>query len=116
MATDEELQDSIQSFARSCTENERLKAINRGWNRIIHIHATDLNQHYTLTTQAGEVTCQSGAVGTADMAIIAIAEILTAVFYGEVSPNEPYNEGTLRVQGSEDDVLHLDFITAMLWE
>ena len=44
------------------------------------------------------------------------SEILTQIFYGEVSPNDPYNAGTLRIQGPEDDIVRLDFVIAMLWE
>ena|SRR5579862_7662226 len=116
MATAEEVQDSLESFAESCNANARLKVMNRDWNRVIHIHATDLNRDYTLVTQDGTVSAQEGKPATADMVIQSTADLLTQVFYGEVSPNEPYNAGTLRVQGSEKDVLHLDFITAMLWE
>ena len=50
------------------------------------------------------------------MTIRSTSEILTQIFYGEVSPNEPYNQGTLRIQGSEEDIVRLDFVIAMLWE
>ena len=116
MASAEEMRDSLDSFATSCNENERLKLMIKEWNRTIHVHATDLDSEYTLVTRDGAVSLTDGAIGTADMVVRANSEILTSVFYGEVSPNEPYNEGTLQVHGSENDILHLDFITAMLWE
>ena len=43
-------------------------------------------------------------------------DILSQIFYGELSPNEPYNAGTLRIVGAEDDIVRLDFVIAMLWE
>lgn len=116
MASEEEVRDSLISFAESCNGNERLKGMNRDWNRIIQIHATDLGCDFTLQTQEGTVRFGEGKPPAADLVILAGAEILTQIFYGEVSPNEPYNAGTLRVQGPESDVLRLDFITAMLWE
>jgi|SRR5579862_3726480 len=116
MASADEVKASLESFAADCNANDRLKVMNRDWNRTIAVHAVDLKCDFTLITNAGSVSVQAGKPGTADMVIQAEAELLTEIFYGEVSPNVPYNEGTLRVQGSEQDVLHLDFITAMLWE
>jgi len=116
MASAEEVRDSLVSFADSCNENERLTKMNKDWNRIVEIHVTDEDADFTLTTQDGHVEISDGKPIAADMIIQAEGEILTQVFYGEVSPNEPYNAGTLRVQGAESDILHLDFITAMLWE
>jgi putative sterol carrier protein len=115
MATIDEVRDSLTSFAESCNDNAQLRVMNKDWNKTIEIHATDLSADYTVITNNGEVTAQDGKPATADMIIQANSEVLTQVFYGEVSPNEPYNEGTLRVQGTEQDILHLDFITAMLW-
>ncbi len=51
--TAEELQDSLESFAASCNENARLMAMIKDWNRIMHIHATDLAADATLVTQRG---------------------------------------------------------------
>lgn len=116
MATAEELKDSLESFAQSCNENARLMAMVKDWNRILHIQATDLGDDYTLVTHDGAVTVSAGAPAGPDLTIKSTAEILTEVFYGEVSPNEPYNAGTLRIQGAEDDIVRLDFVIAMLWE
>jgi|SRR5579883_2548113 len=116
MAAAEDLRDSLETFAESCNENERLMAMIKDWNRVLHIQATDTGQDDTLVTGNGRVTYQSGAPEQADLTIRSTAEILTQVFYGELSPNEPYNEGTLRIQGPEDDIVRLDFIIAMLWE
>src|SRR5579859_752794 len=115
MASAEEVKESLESFAADCNANERLKVMNRDWNRTISIHATDLKQDFTVITNSGSVSVLEGKPTLADMGILADSEILTQIFYGEVSPNVPYADGTLRVQGTEQDVLHLDFITAMLW-
>ena len=116
MASVEEVRDSLVSFAESCNENDRLRVMNKDWNRTIEIHVNEANADFTLLTRDGIVTAQDGKPSAADMVILSDGETLTQVFYGEVSPNEPYNTGALRVQGSEQDVLHLDFITAMLWD
>ncbi len=113
--TQETLDHSLHSFASDCNAHEKLRVMNRDWNRTIHIHATDLNCHFTLTTQQSSVTVSAGAPDHADLVVMGDAELLTQIFYGELSPNEPYNEGTLRLKGSEEDILRLDFVTAMLW-
>jgi putative sterol carrier protein len=116
MESSDELRDSLESFAKSCNENERLMAMIKDWNRVMHIHATDIGADHTLTTQSGSVHTSDTAPANADLAIHSTSAILTQVFYGELSPNEPYNDGTLRIQGPEDDIVRLDFVIAMLWE
>ena len=116
MATAEELLDSLNSFAESCNENTRLMAMIKDWNRVMHIHATDLSADAALVTRDGAVTASPGAPASADLVLQADSEILTQIFYGELSPNAPYNAGTLRIQGPQDDILRLDFVIAMLWE
>lgn len=116
MATAEELTNSLDSFAESCNGNVKLMAMIKDWNRVMHIHATDLNTDIGLTTQSGTVTALPDAPAGADLVLEADSEILTQIFYGELSPNDPYNAGTLRIQGPEDDIVRLDFVIAMLWE
>lgn len=116
MATSEELQDSLASFAQSCSDNARLLSMIRDWNRTLHIHAADLGDDHTLRTQGGIVSTSPGAPPAPDLTLQSTSDILAAIFYGELSPNEPYNEGTLRIVGPEDDIVRLDFVIAMLWE
>lgn len=116
MATPEELQDSLQSFAQTCNDNARLSSMIRDWNRTLSVHATDLGDTYTLLTDGGEVSISAGAPAAADLALQSTSDILTQIFYGELSPNEPYNDGMLRLLGAEADIVRLDFVIAMLWE
>ena len=116
MAAAEDLQDSLESFAQSCNENVRLMAMIKDWNRVMHIQATDLGTDAALITRDGTVTAQAAAPAAADLVLQSTAEILTQIFYGELSPNDPYNDGSLRIQGPEEDIVRLDFVIAMLWE
>lgn len=116
MTPAEELQDSLESFARSCNENQSLMGMIKDWNRTMHIRATDLGTDATLVTRDGVVTTAAGAPVSADLALQSTGEILAQIFYGEVSPNDPYNDGTLRIQGPEGDIVRLDFVIAMLWD
>jgi putative sterol carrier protein len=116
MATAEEITQSLESFAQSCRENVRLSSMIKDWNRTMHIEAADLGSDNTLVTAHGVVSTSSGAPDSPDMTIVADSEILTQIFYGELSPNEPYNDGTLRIKGAEEDIVRLDFLIAMIWE
>ena len=116
MSNGADVHDSVRSFADSCNENKQLMSMIAGWNRTIHVISTDVVSHATLKTNAGTVTMAPDLEGTPDLIIQSDTEILAKVFYGEVSPNEPYNDGTLRIVGSESDIVKLDFITAMLWD
>jgi putative sterol carrier protein len=116
MATADEITDSLESFAQSCKENEQLTSMIKDWNRTIHIQATDIGSSHTLITSQGTVLAETGTPAFPDMTIISDSETLTQIFYGELSPNEPYNDGSLRIKGSEDDIVRLDFVIAMLWE
>ena len=116
MTPAEELMDSLDSFAKSCNENTRLMAMIKDWNRTMLIEAEDLGIRSTLLTRDGTVTITPYAPSEADLALHSTGEILTQIFYGELSPNDPYNEGPLRIQGPESDILRLDFVIAMLWD
>jgi putative sterol carrier protein len=116
MATAEDITDSLVSFAQSCKENERLTAMIRDWNRTLHIQATDIGTSHTLITSEGHVLAEQGAPSFPDLTIQSDSDTLSEIFYGELSPNEPYNDGTLRIKGAEEDIVRLDFVIAMLWE
>jgi hypothetical protein len=47
--------------------------------------------------------------------VISDSETLADIFYGDITPTGPYNNGTLRIIGSEDDIIRLDFISLMIW-
>ncbi len=116
MATHEELHDSLQSFAQTCNDNARLSSMIRDWNRTLSVHATDIDSDHTLTTSMGQVSVSPGAPAAPDLALQSTSDILAQIFYGELSPNEPYNAGTLRLLGPEADIVRLDFVIAMLWD
>jgi len=49
------------------------------------------------------------------MEIRADQRVLEAVFSGEMTPTEPYNQGDLLVRGNQDDLFRLDVLTLMIW-
>ena len=115
MATPEELAASLEHFRSSFNDNERLRVMSRDWNRIIHVQATDLGTDHTLEMREGELFHRPETPATADIVLRGPSETLTDMFYGDISPTQPYMDGTLVVQGSQEDIIRLDFISLMIW-
>ncbi len=116
MATHEELRESLTTFTDTYNGNSRLKVMNRDWDRLVEIRATDVDSLHTLIVKEGALSYREGAPPqNPDLTIISDSEILADVFYGDLNPIAPYNDGTLRIMGSEDDITRLDFIILMLW-
>lgn len=115
MATHGEITESLKAFMDSYNKNERLKVMNRDWNRVVVVKANDVESLHTLTVADGVVTMREGDSDHPDLTVISDSETLADMFYGDITPTEPYNNGTLRIMGSEDDIIRLDFISLMIW-
>jgi putative sterol carrier protein len=89
--------------------------MNRDWDRVVVIKATDVDSLHTLILKEGVVSLKEGALNSPDLTVISDSETLADIFYGDMTPTEPYNNGTLRIMGSEDDIIRLDFISLMIW-
>lgn len=115
MASSGEITASLKSFEENYNNNRRLKMMNRDWNRVVLVQANDIASTHVLCLQDGTLTLANGAVENPDLQVIADSETLTDLFYGDITPTEPYMNGTLKILGSEEDVLRLDFISLMIW-
>jgi putative sterol carrier protein len=115
MATHQEMHDSLLNFQELHNENAQLQKMNKDWNRTMLVQTTDTNDLFTIDLQNGVVTIAEGAPQAYQMALIADSETLCNLFFGEIGPTQPYMDGTLKVKGTEEDVLRLDFVTAMIW-
>ncbi len=115
MATQQEIKESLENFTENFNNNSRLRIMNKDWNRVVVIKANDVDSVYTWVLQDGVLTLKEGEAGVPDLTIISDSETLADVFYGDITPIEPYNNGTLRIMGSEDDITRLDFICLMIW-
>lgn len=109
------LMEALTQFADQCSNNARLREMNRDWNRRLQLEPTDTRQTHHLISEAGVVTAGVGPVENADMLIQADENILTAVFSGKVTPTEPYNAGDLLVRGQQDDIMRLDILALLIW-
>jgi putative sterol carrier protein len=115
VAIHEEITESLMAFTENFNKNERLKIMNRDWDRVVVIQATDIDSLHTLTLVDGVVSLKEGTSNDPDLTVISDSETLADIFYGDITPTEPYNNGTLRIIGSEDDIIRLDFISLMIW-
>jgi putative sterol carrier protein len=115
LATHLEIKDSLQTFTDNYNKNDRLKIMNKDWNRVVVVKATDIESVHSWTLKNGVLALKEGEAGDPDLTVISDSETLTDIFYGDITPIEPYNNGTLRIMGSEDDITRLDFICLMIW-
>ncbi len=115
MAAHEEINEALRDFMRSFNSNDRLRLMNKDWNRVVLVKATDVESVHTWILKNGTLTLHEGLTADPDLTIISDSETLADIFYGDVTPIEPYNNGTLRIIGTEDDITRLDFICLMIW-
>ena len=115
MATHQEIKESLMFFLDNYQKNERLRIMNQDWNRIINIRANDTVSECTMVLEKGVLDVKEGAAPNPDLTVEANSETLADLFYGDITPTEPYINGTLKILGSEEDILRLDFISLLIW-
>src|SRR5262249_12256701 len=115
MATPQELQDSLRNFQELYNQDGRLQEMNKSWNRAVRLSVTDIGAAMTLTVQDGGAHFAPDPAAKYHMELAADSELFCALFWGEIGPSEPYMDGRLMVKGTEDDMLRLDAITAVIW-
>ncbi len=83
---------------------------------MILIKAGDIDSQHTLTLQNGELSLAQGAPEqNPDLVVTSDSATLADLFNGKITPTEPFANGTLSIQGAEDDIVRLDFIALMIW-
>jgi putative sterol carrier protein len=107
------LREALGEFAGRINQDPKLRKMVADWERAIALEATD-GGGAGILVRAGEVTV-TDLPDTPDIRLRASGDILHAVFSGALSPTEPYVDGSLRVEGSQEDVLRLDFLSLMIW-
>jgi len=115
MATHQEIKESLMFFLANYQKNERLRIMNQDWNRIINIRANDTVSECTMVLEKGVLEIKEGSAQNPDLTVEANSETLADLFYGDITPTEPYINGTLKILGSEEDILRLDFISLLIW-
>jgi putative sterol carrier protein len=116
MATSDEIMEALKDFAEQCNGNKRLRRMQRDWTKKLHYKTTDTNDTFYMEVIEGEIIKTSaGTEGTPDVIIEADSETLCDMFWGDANPTQKYLKGEIKVKGTQEDVMRIDAITAVIW-
>lgn len=109
MATSEEIAEAYADWRQRCNDNERLRRMLRGWDRVVHLQATDSGAGFTVGVKDQLLTeLVEGLVGQPDLVVTATSEDFADMFWGDLNPSEKYMSGEIVLAGSQEDVMRLD--------
>jgi len=109
VATAEEIAEAYADWQGRCNGNARLARMLRGWDRTVHLVATDTGDGFTISV-AGSVLAdlRHGLVDRPDLVVSATSEDFADLFWGDLNPSDKYVSGEIVLAGSSEDVLRLD--------
>jgi len=112
-----EMETVLVQFVQRFNASPELPKMTRGWDRTILIRARDAAWVRALRVEAGSVALlpAAGAPSTAAIVLEGPSDTLAAIFRGEMSPTEPYLDGSLVVRSTDADMMKLDIFTLMVW-
>ncbi len=120
MATREEIREALEDYRERCNGNARLRKMLRSWTRTCDFRALDADAGdpiaFTVTITNGEITDISDGPHTdPDLVISATSEDMCDMFWGDLNPAAKYLSGEIKVVGSQQDVLRVDAMAAVIW-
>lgn len=116
MADQNEVMAAIAEYTKLSNGNSRLRKMNRDWTRIVQFHANDLAQDFTMKIKEGEIIeAKIGKADVPDIIISSTSEIFCDMFWGDLNPTQKYLSGELQVKGSQEDIMRLDAVSAVIW-
>jgi len=116
VATGEEIAEAYADWRARCNENERLRRMLRGWDRVVHLVATDTGERFTVTVRDRELLeLVEGTEGSADLVVSATSEDFADLFWGDLNPSEKYMSGEIKLAGSQEDVMRLDAMSMVVF-
>ena len=116
MASGEQILEALADYQIQCNQNARLRRMQRDWTRLLHFHAEETNDWFTMNVVKGEiVSFESGAQGAPDIVVSSVSENLCDMFWGDLNPSQKYLQGEIRVKATQEDVVRLDAITMIIW-
>lgn len=112
-----EMESVLSQFAEQFNASPELPQMTRGWDRTILIRARDAPWVRALRVEAGRVALLPLAATpqAAEIVLEGSSDTLAAIFRGELSPTEPYLDGSLVVRSTDADMMKLDIYTLMVW-
>jgi putative sterol carrier protein len=116
LATWGELEEALADYTVQCNANERLRKMQRDWSRRLHFSCVDSDVTFTMVVDHGEIVeVSEGHDGVPDIGVSASSEVFCDMFWGDLNPVSKYLAGEIKVQGSQEDVMRLDAISAIIW-
>lgn len=116
MADANEIMEALRDFQQQCNDNKRLRRMQRDWTKTLHYLASDTGDLFTTVVVEGETTeVLTGAHGQPDVIVETDSETLCDMFWGDVNPTQKYMRGEIKVKASQEDVMRIDAITAIVW-
>lgn len=116
MAKDTEVVEALTEYTNLSNGNARLRRMNKDWNKVVQFHANDTNEDFMMKVDGGEITkFGKGAAPNPDIVIISSSEVFCDMFWGDLNPTQKYLSGELQVKGTQEDIMRLDAISAVIW-
>jgi putative sterol carrier protein len=109
MADRAEIAEAYADWRTRCNDNERLRRMLRGWDRVVHLVATDTGDRFTVVVADQRLAALAdGAEAVADLVVTATSEDFADLFWGDLNPSEKYMSGEITLAGAQEDVMRLD--------
>jgi putative sterol carrier protein len=109
VADRDEIFEAYADWRERCNENQRLRRMLRGWNRIVHLVATDTGDRFTVAIHDQTLAeLADVAEAEADLIVTATSEDFADLFWGDLNPSEKYRSGEITLAGAQEDVMRLD--------
>lgn len=117
MASSQEVMEALAEYTKLSNSNARLRKMNRDWSKVVEFHAKDIQLEIVMKVEAGEIieTRTGKSTSPPDIIITATSEIFCDMFWGDLNPTQKYLTGELQVKGSQEDIMRLDAISAVIW-
>lgn len=112
MADREEIAEAYAQWRSSSNDNQRLRKMVRGWDRVIHFRTTDTQDGFMMSVRdqlLSELTF--GLEGQPDVIVTGSSEDFCDMFWGDLNPSEKYMSGEITLAGSQQDVMRIDAIS-----
>jgi len=115
MATREELREALDDYMALASKSERVLRSLRNWNCVIYFEASDIATSFTMTIKDGKATVNEDPQGAADLIVKGSSEDLADIFWGDANPASNYMQGSIKIQGSQENVMRLDAMAMLIY-
>jgi putative sterol carrier protein len=104
-----EIATAYADWRLRCNDNDRLRRMLRGWDRVVHLVATDTGDRFTIVVSDQTLAeLVDGTDEVADLIVTSTSEDFADLFWGDLNPSEKYMSGEITLAGAQEDVMRLD--------